>query len=137
MSTWKQRFDAGVCALPYKNLVCGWPDEEHDDMTHGAYLRWCQSRMDGIIDRTPPYSNVPSEVTFPTFKGWRKAKRNEDGRGDLGFSTVECDLCGALPGDRYAVTALPDNPAENDDYVALEVCGDCLMFIANGEEPAE
>lgn len=53
----------------------------------------------------------------------------------LGFTWSCCELCGAMPGERYAVTALPPNPAENRDYVSFEVCGDCLNYVANGEEP--
>lgn len=53
----------------------------------------------------------------------------------IGFTWAPCELCGALPGERYAVTALPSNPAKNRDYVPFEVCGDCLNYVANGEEP--
>jgi hypothetical protein len=50
--------------------------------------------------------------------GSRQRDENED-RDNLGFSHIECDLCGALPGDRHAVTALPENPADNHDYYAV------------------
>ena len=64
----------------------------------------------------------------------RQRDENED-RDNLGFSHIECDLCGALPGDRHAVTALPENPADNPDYIPLSVCEVCMYYIASGDLP--
>ena len=51
--------------------------------------------------------------------------------GDLlGESHHRCDLCGSyLFGNRYAVTALPEDPATNPDEITLEVCEDCFWEI--------
>jgi len=60
----------------------------------------------------------------------------DDERDDLGFSHEGCDLCGSnLGGDKYAATALPEDPSKNRDYIPLEICKDCLMFLANGDVP--
>ncbi len=110
------------------HLSCGWPDEEHG-ITHNAYVEAAMRELEDLNDG----ADIPQ---FPTFENWKKTQRDEDeDRDNLGFSSLRCDLCGGLAGDRHAVTALPDNPAENHDYVALSVCGDCLCFIANGDVP--
>lgn len=117
----------------FPNLVCGWPDEEYSDLSHWKYIQACCD----AVDATPDGEDVPT-IAFPTFKEWRRKERDSFYEIDnLGFSRTECDLCGALAGDRYAATALPDNPAENKGYVPLSVCGDCLQYIANGELPEE
>ena len=58
----------------------------------------------------------------------------ESGARDEGsFSWSSCDACGSsLGGDRFAGHALV-GPEKN--IVHLNVCCDCLMFIANGDEP--
>ena len=100
----------------YPQLVCGWPDEEHG-ITWGRYIEHLQGLLDDLDEGV-----------------WRQRDENED-RDNLGFSHIECDLCGALPGDRHAVTALPENPADNHDYHALSACGDCMYYIATGDLP--
>jgi hypothetical protein len=48
------------------------------------------------------------------------------------FSWQSCEVCGSsLGGDRYAAHALD----KDGNLVHLEVCVDCLAYIANGEEP--
>ncbi len=112
----------------YPNLTCGWPDEEHG-ITHSVYIDRAIMALEDLDDGT----DIPQ---FSTFENWKRDRRDElPDRDYLGFSHLTCDLCGALAGDRYAVTALPENPAENHDYVALSICGDCLYFIANGDVP--
>ena len=105
----------------YPHLVCGWPDEEHG-ATWVNYIDCLITMLEGMDEGDP--------LPTLTFEAWR----NED-RDNLGFSWNDCDLCGSAAGDRHAVTALPDNPAENHDYVALSVCNSCLMYIANGDVP--
>lgn len=112
----------------YPHLACGWPDEEHG-ITHSAYVEAAIRELEELDDGA-------DIKPWPPFEQWLVEMREIDsGRDDLGFSWNDCDLCGGLAGDRHAVTALPDNPAENHDYVALSVCGDCLCFIANGDVP--
>jgi hypothetical protein len=110
--------------FPYISI--GWPMQEH-----------------GVEpDDRKAYEEYAEEEDDPApFDVWMKHERAEqlealDGADDLGFSWSSCDLCrSGLGGDRYAATALPKNPAENSDYIPLEVCGDCLCFIANGDVP--
>lgn len=117
----------------FPNLVCGWPDDEYGDLAHGEYLEACCA----IVDAIPDGEDVGT-ITFPMFKTWRRVVRERDEeRGNLGFLHEECDVCGALPGHRYAATALPADPATNPDYLALSVCQDCLCYIANGDLPGE
>ena len=112
----------------FTHLACGWPDEEHG-ITHSAYVLAFIEEMEDLNDG----ADIPQ---FPTFENWKRDRRSVDEyRDDLGFSHMKCDLCGSAPGDRHAVTALPDNPAENHDYVALSVCKDCLYYTASGDVP--
>ncbi len=112
----------------YPNLTCGWPDVEHG-ITWGYYI-------DTLIDRLENLDEGDPLPKLPSFHEWKHWKREEDEDLDnLGFSPLKCDLCGAKAGERYAATALPTNPAENHDYAALSVCGECLCYIANGDVP--
>lgn len=48
------------------------------------------------------------------------------------FSRYECDSCGSrLGGDRHAAHLLDDKLG----VIHLDICTDCLIFHANGEEP--
>ena len=111
----------------FPQLVCGWPDEEHG-ITWDGYIEHLISMLEGMSDGDP--------LPTLTFQAWKDMRRDEDEDSDnLSFCWEECDLCSAVAGNRHAATALPDNPAENHDYVALSVCQDCLCFIANGDVP--
>jgi len=49
-----------------------------------------------------------------------------------GFSWHHCDCCGSsLGGNRYAAHGFD----KNKEVVHLEICEDCLIFLANGDEP--
>ena len=112
----------------YPHLVCGWPDEEHG-ITHNAYVEAAMVELEDLEDGE-------DVKPWPSFEQWKTGRRSVDEyRVELGFSWGDCDLCGGLAGDRHAVTALPDNPAENHDYVALSVCNSCIVYIANGDVP--
>ena len=112
----------------YPHLVCGWPDEEHG-ITHNAYVEAAMVELEDLEDGE-------DVKPWPSFEQWKTERRSVDEyRDELGFSWDDCDLCGGLAGDRHAVTALPDNPAENHDYVALSVCNSCIVYIANGDVP--
>lgn len=71
-----------------------------------------------------------------SWQEWRDQNREEAG-GGIEFSHHSCELCGALPGSRYHVAAYKEKFPEDTDYIALEVCGDCLMYIVNGDVPNE
>lgn len=111
----------------YPILSPGWPDAWHG-ITHSAYIDMAITALEDLDDG----ADIPQ---FPTFENWKRYQRDSEELGNLGFSFDDCDLCGDLPGERYAATALPPNPAENHDYVALSVCGGCLCYIANGDVP--
>ena len=61
-------------------------------------------------------------------------------RQDSSFSWSDCDICGSsLGGDRYAVIGWLKG-ARDHEYSDVyrwsgECCTDCLMMMANGEEP--
>lgn len=57
-------------------------------------------------------------------------EEHEDEEGH--FSWTSCDVCDSgLAGDRFAAHA---RDAEGN-IIHLEICVDCLQYIANGEEP--
>lgn len=65
--------------------------------------------------------------------------RASDDEGDEGsFSWSDCDTCGShLGGDRHAAHGLvsPKKYARRTELIHLDVCTDCLFFIANGDLP--
>ena len=56
-----------------------------------------------------------------------------DGDGYIEFTSRECETCGALPGSRYAVHML--DPEHGP--IHMDVCCECLEYIANGTVPEE
>lgn len=52
------------------------------------------------------------------------------------FSWHACDCCGStLGGNRYAAHGLHSDGPLKGKLCHLEVCADCLVYIANGDEP--
>jgi len=58
------------------------------------------------------------------------------------FSWQACDICGShLGGDRYSAHAILKTQVNGDcetgdgEIVHLEVCVDCVMYMANGDVP--
>ena len=65
------------------------------------------------------------------------AKAHQEEHPDIGseghFSWHRCDCCGStFGGDRHPAHGWMEN---HQELVHLEVCVDCLMFIANGDSP--
>lgn len=109
----------------YPNLICGWPDKEHG-ICHSDYITEALTKIEDLDED----EDIPP---FPSFKEWVEDERDKNQeRDNLGFSWGCCDLCGAAPGNRYAVTAFD---SDLKDYVGLSVCEDCLCYIANGDIP--
>lgn len=68
------------------------------------------------------------------------SERNDDAGDEGGFSWRDCDTCGSsLGGNRYAAHGLvsPKRYARRTELLHLDVCTDCLVFIANGDLPGE
>ena len=64
------------------------------------------------------------------------------GASESSFSWSQCDGCGSrLGGDRfYAHGIIVDKPTDDmrsRDIIHLDVCMDCYLFFANGDEPEE
>lgn len=60
--------------------------------------------------------------------------RLEAGINHYGFSWRDCESCKSeLGGDRHEVFAVPKHRITGIEV--LSVCTDCLMYIANGDEP--
>ena len=140
LKAWHDEFHsslASIASVGFGNLVPGWPDAQFDELDHDVYLEHCRDLLDRAINETEDGKDVTVSITLPTFKEWKDKLKEGDlqDRDNLGFSHDCCELCGALAGNRHAVTALPDDPSTNSDYYTYEVCGDCLAFIANGDLP--
>lgn len=59
-------------------------------------------------------------------------EESEDWPDEGCFSGSSCDSCNShLAGDRYAAHAF----TSERELIHLNICVDCLMFIANGDEP--
>lgn len=67
--------------------------------------------------------------------------------GEPSLSKQQCDSCGStLGGDRHPAHGIMKQykpqeqyyglqPSGKDTILHLDVCGDCVMYLANGEEP--
>lgn len=65
---------------------------------------------------------------------WQHGGTDDD---EGGFSWQDCDTCNSrLGGTRHAAHALMDDDPRRT-VVHLAVCTDCVMFVANGDEPDE
>ena len=55
------------------------------------------------------------------------------------FSWSECDSCDQLGGSRYPAHAIKrasfGHPEQPGDIYHIEICTDCVLFHANGDEP--
>lgn len=52
------------------------------------------------------------------------------------FSPARCDACGTtLGGNRYAAHGFLDTDPDRGKLLHLEICEDCLFYLANGDEP--
>lgn len=126
MSKFTDAFEANT-PKDFHNLMCGWPDAEYG-INFDAYIDHYKDKLDDLCEGEAP-------PTILDYEDWKREQREEDEeRENLGFSWETCDLCGALPGDRHAVTAFN---ADMSDYIPLQVCGDCCCYIANGDEPED
>lgn len=63
----------------------------------------------------------------------------QEGSDEGGFSQDSCECCGStLGGNRYSAHYI--RPDDNGSVVGqvihhMEVCEDCLLYLANGDEP--
>ena len=123
---WIKNFERNV-PEGFPIVVMGWPDAEYG-IYHKNYIDYCSD----TVNDTPCGESVSP---LPTFEEWKQKERSRV-PDDLGFSIDCCDTCGALPGIRYAATAMPSDHADKD-YVPLSVCEDCVQYITNGETPID
>lgn len=67
--------------------------------------------------------------------GCDKCPDVEPEAGDEGFfSSVSCDACGStFGGQRYAAHGFTDE----DELIHLDICTDCLFYLANGDTPED
>ncbi len=60
--------------------------------------------------------------------------RDEEHSCETSFSKGQCDSCGStLAGDRSEAWGIPLD--DREEHFEMEICVDCMMFHANGEEP--
>ena len=117
----------------FPHIVPGVRDESAG-ITHDNYLNVFEALASRRIWHTGDGKDI--DVGYiPTFDEWKRAER-ENVTEHIEFSHCECDLCRTtLGGGRHYVTALPPDPLTNDDFVSYTVCGDCYVYICNGDLP--
>ena len=125
LRVWYESFstEAENLAKQGYNLVPGWPADEYN-LSWDDYRNWCHDQLDKMDDG----DNAPQ---MQPYIAWRDARMPD---GDEGFSWMCCELCGGKPGNRYAVSAVRQEPY---DYTPYSVCGDCMQFVANGDLPED
>ena len=66
------------------------------------------------------------------------AEGDEDHSCEASFSSVQCDSCGSsLAGDRLEAYGLYTEMNCELQTIKMDVCVDCAMYHANGEEPED
>jgi len=115
----------------YPHLMIGWPDAERW-LSESYWQDYCDGQAEDAAEEGTPYMPL-------SYEDWREREIAERGEEDeqTEFSWQSCDLCGALAGSRHHATAFHTDFPENQDYIALEVCDDCVCWIANGDVPNE
>lgn len=113
----------------YPVLTIGWPAEERG-LGKSDHASYCDALAEDAAEEGVPYLPL-------TYEEWYEREVEARGEEDeiTEFSRQDCDLCGALAGSRHHATAYHKDFPKNEDYIALEVCGDCLLFFANGDVP--
>ena len=122
---WYEAFSAEAENLAKQgyHLTPGWPADEYN-LSWDDYRNWCHIQLDNMDDG----DNAPQ---LQPYIAWRDARMPD---GDEGFSWTFCELCGGKAGNRYAVSAVRQEPY---DYMPYLCCGDCLQYIANGDLPED
>ena len=125
LRAWYESFSTAAESLAKQgyNLVPGWPADEYN-LSWDDYRNWCHDQLDKMDDG----DNAPQ---MQPYIAWRDARMPD---GDEGFTWMCCELCGGKAGNRYAVSAVRQQPY---DYIPYSVCGDCLQYIANGTLPED
>ena len=125
LRAWYESFSTEAESLAKQgyNLVPGWPADEYN-LSWDDYRNWCHDQLDKMDDG----DNAPQ---MQPYIAWRDARMPD---GDEGFTWMCCELCGGKAGNRYAVSAVRQQPY---DYIPYSVCGDCLQYIANGTLPED
>lgn len=113
----------------YPQITIGWPDAERG-LSESYWQDYCDALAEDAAEEGIPYLPL-------TYEEWREREIAERGEEDeyTEFSWQNCDLCGARAGSRHHATAFHKDFQAHEDYIALEVCGDCICFFANGDVP--
>lgn len=115
----------------YPVLLIGWPAEERG-LGKSDWESYCDDLAEECAEEGVPF--MPLD-----YESWYEKQIAERGEEDetTEFSWQQCDLCNAQAGSRHHATAFHKDFPANTDYIALEVCDDCLCYIANGDVPNE
>jgi hypothetical protein len=144
MSEYSARQEAWMARVAYNTpegywVSLGWPREEHYRAVMGHWKchecgheysekvtgRGTFTEDDFIEESCEECSSLNTHLNIVD---------DEEFDGDLGFSWGSCDLCGChLGGDRYEACLIHNDK----DTLTLEICGDCLQYVANSETPDE
>ena len=116
----------------YPIITTGWPDAERG-LSESYWQDYCDDQAEDCAEEGIPYLPL-------SYGEWREREieaRGEEDETDE-FSWQDCDLChSGLGGARHHATAFHEGFKSPQDYIALEICSDCLCYIANGDVPNE
>ena len=130
-------------------IAANWPDytiapgatREDCCVDQGPDCEHCDGH--GYDDENPPHDNCPhcdgtGEAPLETMSDEELQAWDEGS-----FSWSECDSCGStFGGDRFKAHAIHNeafgpNAKQPDNVHHIEICVDCLIFHANGDEPEQ
>lgn len=102
-------------------FVIGWSDEANG-WDWSEYIDWMKDQFDDLTEG--------DDLPATSYADWLRHKREADD-DELGFSHACCEICGALPGDRYKVSAVK----LGHELIEYGACSGCLQYIANSVVP--
>lgn len=98
-----------------------------------AFREAVEQQLEGIDHLSPGVVEDCSECNIPEGLSDEERQMYEE----PSFSRSPCDGCGStFGGDRHPVHGFATWSGKQH-LIHLDVCVDCIMFIANGEEPEE
>ena len=100
-----------------------------------AFTEAVEAELDGIVHTSPGASPGCAEC-LPTYNAEEPGDDWHDLANEGGFSWSRCDGCGSsFGGDRYPAHGFL--ASDERGVFHLDICVDCVMYLANGDEPEE
>lgn len=114
------------------HVSLGWADE-NIGAHHDGYLAYCEEQYVSFLQCVEAEEDVQPFTPDMSFQQWKAHIREQFDDTDAEVSYESCDLCGRTTGYSHPATLL--NVDDDTVCIPLDICGDCVLYIANGDVP--